>query len=114
MLPENLVATAEKKSVIRKKNNMKNLIIALVIFTANSSFAQEKTKSDWKDADFVEFVWNTIGEKVDFRVCIIGSAITPEDLESKEVFELFDALPAHADAVIVSSKEQQKAIKRKS
>lgn len=107
-----IIATTEnKKSVLNEnKGKMKKLLLAILTLATTSLFAQEKTKVDWKDSDLVEFVWNTIGEKVDFRVAIIGSAITPEELESKEAFEMFEKLPAHADAVIVSSKEQQKAI----
>lgn len=92
---------------------MKNLLVALVLLMSASAFAQNETKSAWEESDLIEFVWKTIGEKANFRVCIIGSQIAVEDLESKEVFEFFEKLPTYADAIIVSSKEQQKTISGK-
>jgi len=85
---------------------MKNLLFALLsICLSLTAFSQSDS-----EALEINYVWDAIGDKRNFRAFIVGSAITPEMVSTKEVLELMPKLPSRADLIVVGSEEMKKVV----
>lgn len=86
-------------------------IVFCFIGLAQSIYAQSENEADKaSELDHIEYVWNAMGGEGNFRVCILGSEIKLETIESKEVLEVLSRLPTVADGIVVGSTELEKAV----
>jgi hypothetical protein len=91
---------------------MRTLAIIIILFTwSNGILAQNQNAAiSNSDSDYVQYVWKAVGDKGNYRTCVLGSAISLELIESKETQEVLSTLPSVANLVIVCSDELKKAI----